>query len=175
MKWTSRFRCALICLGFVAIFSGFSFRLIYLQMVKHDEYAELAAEKHVHRQIIHAERGSIVDANKDMLADNVPVQTVTVDATHINNADAAVDLLSRELKIPAAELNDKVRGERRYAVIKREVPATVAEDLRTKFRAQNLRGIYCDPDSTRVYPNAAMLCHVIGFTDFDHHGIQGVE
>src|SRR3954463_14911570 len=101
MKWSSRFRCALVCLGFVAIFSGFSFRLIYLQMVKHDEYAGLAAEKHVHKQIIHAERGSVVDANGDMLADNVPVQTIVADDTHINNVDALVGLLGRELSVPA--------------------------------------------------------------------------
>ena len=175
MKWNSRFRCALVCLGFVALFSGFSFRLIYLQMVKHEEYAGLAAEKHVHKQIIHAERGSIVDANGDMLADNVPVQTVVADDTHINNEDALVDLLSRELSIPAAELNEKLRGDRRYVVLKREVPAAVADGLRTKLRAQNLRGIYFEQDSTRVYPNGGMLCHVIGFTDFDHHGIEGVE
>src|SRR5437868_11720487 len=103
MKWTSRFRCALVCLGFVALFSGFSFRLTDLQMVKHEEYAGLAAEKHVHKQIIHAERGSIVDANSDMLADNVPVQTVVADATHINNVDPVIELVSRELKIPATE------------------------------------------------------------------------
>ena len=175
MKLSSRFRCALVCLGFVLLFSGFSFRLIYLQMVKHDEYAGLAAEKHVHKQIIHAERGSIVDANGDMLADNVPVQTVVADATHINNADAVVDLVSRELKIPAAEVSEKVQGDRKYVILKREVPAAVAESLRTKLRAQNLRGIYFETDSTRVYPNAAMLCHVIGFTDFDHRGIDGVE
>jgi cell division protein FtsI/penicillin-binding protein 2 len=175
MKWNSRFRCALVCLGFVAVFSGFSFRLIYLQMIKHDEYAGLAAEKHVHKQIIHAERGSIVDANRDMLADNVPVQTVVADATHINNADAVVELLARELKIPASELNEKVRSDRRYVVIKREVPAAAADSLRGKLRAENLRGIYFEEDSTRVYPNGAMLCHVIGFTDFDHHGIDGVE
>jgi len=83
--------------------------------------------------------------------------------------------VSRELKIPAAELNDKVRGDRRYLVLKREVPAAIAENLRTKLRAQNLRGIYFESDSTRVYPNAAMLCHAIGFTDFEHHGIDGVE
>jgi len=175
MKWSSRFRCVVVCLGFVVLFSGFSFRLIYLQMVKHDEYAGLAAEKHVHKQIIHAERGSIVDANRDMLADNVPVQTVVADATHINNADATIDLVSRGLKLPAAEVSDKIRGDRKYVVLKREVPAAVAESLRTKLRAQNLRGIYFENDSTRVYPNTAMLCHVIGFTDFDHHGIDGVE
>jgi cell division protein FtsI/penicillin-binding protein 2 len=38
-----------------------------------------------------------------------------------------------------------------------------------------LRGIYFEHDATRIYPNGSMLCHVIGFTDFDHHGIQGVE
>src|ERR1041385_2013055 len=129
MKWSSRSRCALVCLGFVVLFSAFSFRLIYLQMVKHDEYAGLAAEKHVHKQIIHAERGSILDANGDMLADNVPVQTVVADASHINNADAVIALVAHELKIPASEVSEKVRGDRKYAVLKREVPAAVAESL----------------------------------------------
>lgn len=175
MKWSSRFRCALVCLGFVVIFSGFSFRLIYLQMIKHDEYAEMAAGKHVHKQIIHAERGSIVDANKDILADNVPVHTVVADATLINNKDAVVNLISSELKIPAAELAEKIQGERRYIVVKREVAAATADALRAKLRAQGLRGIYFEQDSTRVYPNGAMLCHVVGFTDFEHRGIDGVE
>ncbi|PYL96186.1 MAG: hypothetical protein DMF18_06575 [Verrucomicrobia bacterium] len=56
MKWNSRTRCAIVCLGFVLLFSAFSFRLIYLQMIKHDQYAGLAAEKHVYKQPIFAER-----------------------------------------------------------------------------------------------------------------------
>jgi cell division protein FtsI (penicillin-binding protein 3)/stage V sporulation protein D (sporulation-specific penicillin-binding protein) len=175
MKWNSRIRCALVCLVFIALFSGFSFRLIYLQMIKHDEYAGLAAEKHVYKQIICAERGAIFDANNEVLAHNVPVETVVADATHLNNLDAIVDLVSDELKIPAHELAEKLHGERRYIVIKREVPEVVADALREKLRNQNLRGIYLEHDATRIYPNGSMLCHVIGFTDFEHHGIQGVE
>jgi cell division protein FtsI (penicillin-binding protein 3)/stage V sporulation protein D (sporulation-specific penicillin-binding protein) len=175
MKWNSRIRCALVCLVFIALFSGFSFRLIYLQMIKHDEYAGLAAEKHVYKQIICAERGAIFDANNEVLAHNVPVETVVADATHLNNLDAIVDLLSDELKLPAHELAEKLHGDRRYIVIKREVPEVVAEALREKLRNQNLRGIYLEHDATRIYPNGSMLCHVIGFTDFEHHGIQGVE
>src|SRR6266571_4057488 len=175
MKWNSRIRCALVCFAFVALFSGFSFRLIYLQMIKHDEYAGLAAEKHVYKQIICAERGAIFDANNELLAHNVPVETVVADATHLNNLDAIVDLVSDELKIPAHELAEKLHGERRYIVIKREVPEVVADALREKLRSQNLRGIYLEHDATRIYPNGSMLCHVIGFTDFEHHGIQGVE
>jgi cell division protein FtsI/penicillin-binding protein 2 len=175
MNWNSRTRCALICFAFIALFSIFSFRLIYLQMIKHDEYAGLAAEKHIYKQSIYAERGAILDANGDVLAHNVPVQTVVADASHLNNPSAIVALLSDELKMPAPQLAEKLQGDRRYIVLKREVPEAVAERLREKLCAQNLRGIYFERDSARVYPNGVMLCHVIGFTDFDHRGIQGVE
>jgi cell division protein FtsI/penicillin-binding protein 2 len=175
MKWNSRIRCALVCLAFTALFSAFSFRLVYLQMIKHDEYAGLAAEKHVYKQPIFAERGSILDANNEVLAHNTPVETVVADATHLNNRGATIPLLRDALEIPAGELAEKLEGERRYIVLKREVPIAVATALREKLRAQNLRGIYFERDSTRIYPNGSMLCHVIGFTDFEHHGIQGVE
>ena len=94
MKWNIRFRCALICVGFVTLFSLFSFRLVYIQVIKHDEYAGLAAEKHVHKQIIYAERGAIYDANSEVLAHNVPMQTIVADATRVNSLGPTVDLLS---------------------------------------------------------------------------------
>src|SRR5256885_2972184 len=175
MKSNSRIRCVVVCLGFTALFSLFSFRLVQIQMIKHDEYAALAAEKHVQKQIIHSERGTIFDANGDVLANNVPVQTVVADATRLNDIEVIVDLVSQTLKVPARELREKLQGDRRYIVIKREVPDAIANSLRDKLRAQNLRGIDFEHDTTRLYPNGSMLCHVIGFTDFDHKGIQGVE
>ncbi len=175
MKWNSRIRCTLACFGFIALFSVFSFRLVYLQMIKHDEYAGLAAEKHVYKQPIYAARGTILDANNEVLAHNVPMQTVVADATRLNDVEATVRLISQELKIPAGELGQRMRSERRYIVVQREVPEALAMSLKAKLEAQKLRGIYFDHDSARVYPNGSMLCHVIGFTDFEHHGIQGVE
>src|SRR4029077_20469891 len=97
MRWNSRTRCAIVCLGFVLLFSLFSFRLIYLQMIKHDQYAGLAAEKHVIKQPIFAERGTILDANNEILAHNVPVETVVADATHFTDVEKTVDLVSDEL------------------------------------------------------------------------------
>ncbi len=175
MNPNSRRRCALVCCFFIALFSAFSFRLIYLQVIKHDEYAGLAAEKHVYKQIIYAERGTILDANNEVLAHNAPVETAVADATHLNNREAVVDLVSNELGIPAKQLSEKLNTERRYIVIKREVPESLAGALHAKLRARDLRGIYFEHDATRIYPNGSMLCHVIGFTDFEHHGIQGVE
>src|ERR1051326_1168291 len=175
MNPNSRSRCVLVCTGFIGLFSVFSFRLIYLQAIKHDEYAGLAAEKHVHRQIIHAERGLILDAKDEVLAQNVPLQTIVGDATHLNDRQATVALVSQELGIASSELAQKLAGERRYIVLKREVPAGTANTLREKLRAQKLRGIYFERDAKRVYPNGSMLCHVIGFTDFDDHGTQGIK
>ena len=177
MRWNGRTRCALICVAFVALFSGFSFRLVYLQLIKHDEYAGLAAEKHVYKQPIYAERGIITDANGEVLAHNVPVETVVADTSHFNKEKLAeaVALLNRELGIEEDELAEKLGGDRHYVVLKRAVPQSAADALRARLRAQNIRGIYFEHDTTRLYPNGSMLCHVLGFTDFDHKGIQGVE
>jgi len=177
MRWNGRTRCALVCVGFVALFSAFSFRLVYLQLIKHDEYAGLAAEKHVYKQPIYAERGLITDATGEVLAHNVPVETVVADTSHLNKEKVAeaVALLSRQLNLEADELAEKLGSDRHYVVLKRQVPQSAADALRAKLRLQNLRGIYFEHDSTRIYPNGSMLCHVIGFTDFDHKGIQGVE
>jgi stage V sporulation protein D (sporulation-specific penicillin-binding protein) len=175
MRWNGRTRCALVCVGFITLYSLFSFRLVYLQMVKHDEFAGLAAEKHVYKQAIYAERGAIFDANNEVLAHNIPVETAVADATHVNDLPALIPLLSSALKISQSEIAEKLGGDRRYVVLKRELSETAAGALREKLRAQNLRGIYFERDSTRSYPNGSMLCHVVGFTDFNHHGIQGVE
>src|SRR6185369_498803 len=72
-------------------------------------------------------------------------------------------------------VTEKLQGDRRYIVLKREVTDVVVTALRAKLRAQDLKGIDFERDSKRIYPNGSMLCHVIGFTDFEHHGIQGVE
>jgi cell division protein FtsI (penicillin-binding protein 3) len=175
MKWNSRTRCAIVCLSFILLFSLFSFRLIYLQMIKHDEYAGLAAEKHVIKQPIFAERGTILDANNEVLAHNVPVETVVADTSRLTGVDATIDLVSNELQLPRSEVSEKLHTDRRYIVVKREVAKVNADSLGQKLRAKNLRGIYFEQDATRIYPNGVMLCHVIGFTDFDHKGIQGVE
>src|SRR3979411_421361 len=112
MKWNPRIRCTLVCLGFTALFSIFSCRLIYLQMIKHDQYAGLAAEKHVYKQPIFAERGVILDANNEVLAHNVPVETVIADASHLTDANATVDLVSGELKLPRGEVSEKLHSDR---------------------------------------------------------------
>src|SRR4029078_4297721 len=105
MNPSGRTRCTLVCAAFIGLFSIFSFRLIYLQAIKHDEYAGLAAETHVHQQVIHAERVMIVDANNEVLAHNIPVETVVADATHLSDLQATVGILNSELDVPSEEVS----------------------------------------------------------------------
>src|SRR5204862_341168 len=104
-------------------------------------------------------------------------QIVVADTSHLakEKVAEAVALLSRDLKIDADDLWEKLGSDRHYIVLKRDVPESAADVLRAKLREENLRGIYFEHDAARLYPNGSMLCHVIGFTDFDHKGIQGVE
>src|SRR5438067_5622564 len=99
MNPNSRIRCVLVCAAFIVLFSIFSCRLIYLQAIKHDEYAGLAAEKHVYKQVTHAERGMILDANNEVLAHNIPVETLVAGATHLGAVQAMIDLLRAGLEI----------------------------------------------------------------------------
>ncbi|MDQ2866913.1 MAG: penicillin-binding protein 2 [Verrucomicrobiota bacterium] len=177
MNWNGRTRCALVAIGFIALFSVFSIRLIYLQLVMHRVYASKAAETHVRKQPIYADRGLITDVNGEVLARNVPVETVVADTSRLNKErlDETIALLHSQLDLPTSELREKLGSDRRYLVLKREVARATADALTAQLRAEKLSGIYFEHDTTRIYPNGAMLCHVLGFTDFDHKGIQGVE
>jgi cell division protein FtsI (penicillin-binding protein 3)/stage V sporulation protein D (sporulation-specific penicillin-binding protein) len=175
MSWNGRTRCALVCVFFTLLFSVFSWRLIYLQMVQHDYYSKIAADKNVGRDVIPAERGAIYDAQNEVLAQNVPVATVVADATLLNDPSAVISLLATRLQVPPAEIAEKIGTGRPYIVLKREVPEADARSLEEALRAAKLRGVRCERGTIRINPNGSMLCHVVGFTDFDQHGIQGVE
>jgi len=175
MRWNSRTRCAVICVFFTLLFSVFSWRLIYLQMVQHDYYSRIAAEKNIGRNLIPADRGTIYDSGDEVLAQNVPVATIVADASLINNSAALVPLLADHLKLSTDDIQGKLATGRRYIVLKREVPEADARALEAELRKEKLRGVCCERGTVRVYPNGSMLCHVIGFTDFHQNGIQGVE
>ena len=175
MKWNGRTRCALVCAFFALLFSIFSYRLIHLQMVMHNYYSQLAAEKNIGRNVIPAERGAIYDARHEVLAQNVPVATVVADGTLINNNAALVSLLATSLRVPPNEIAEKIASRRPYIVLRREFPDAEARVLEKALQGEKLRGIRCERGTVRVYPNGPMLCHVIGFADFHQRGIQGVE
>jgi cell division protein FtsI/penicillin-binding protein 2 len=178
MIWNAQARAVTVCFGLVGLFSVYSVRLINLQIIEHEKYTTLAAEKHNHKQIIYARRGIIRDAHDEALAENVPVRTVVADASHIRDPVAVAAAIANQLEMDPRDLADKLsqsgKGSK-HIVLKAEIPEQIAERIRESLRVANLRGIYFDQDFVRVYPNGQMLSQVIGFVDHEHRGTMGIE
>lgn len=158
-----------------ALFTIFSARLIDLQVSRHAKYARVAAQRNTIQQVIPARRGLIKDRNGAVLAYNVPMRTVILDGTHVNNAPALAALAAPVLQMDEKELEAKLVTDRKYVVLKRKVPEPDAFALRRAMQEKNLRGLYFDPDASRAYVNNSMLCHLIGFLNREGEGVQGIE
>jgi len=118
-------------------FSAFSFRLVYLQMIKHDEYSALAADKHVYNSHLRRSAARFSTPTTKCWR-TVPGETWSQDATHVNDLEKLVPLLAETLKLPAQELSEKLQGDRRYVVVQRESRASdhdpvAAETARRRF------------------------------------------
>lgn len=193
MKTTARSRALFTCFGLAALFTAFSFRLINVQVVQADELTSEAAAKHVNKQIIFARRGIVEDIHGEALAQNEPVKTVVADASLIKDTEAFAALIAGPLEIPETVINGKlarmVKDKRtgklepcRYIVLKKDVPETTATQLaqlavsaKTSGVLRNPEALRFEQDFIRVYPNGPLLCHVLGFTNGENVGMDGVE
>ena len=168
-------RAGIVCIGFALVFSIYSGRLIHLQVGKHEEYAQFAADTTARKKVVPAERGLITDAHGEVLATNVPVYSVVVDGSLMNDREQLADVLSRCLDVPRTEVFERIVPTRQYTVIRRRVPAETIETLKAELAAASLRGVHYEYEPIRNYPNDTMLAHVIGFMDHESKGIQGIE
>jgi len=185
MNKTAKVRAIFVCFGLVCCFTGFSARLVYLQVNQHEKFERLAAEKHVKKQLIFARRGTILDANGELLAANEPLNNVIVDgsvvaAGKVSPSELAT-LLAGPLKMPAAKIKEKIDPSRKYVVLKKgltEAESTALTQCMDDYGARNkkpVRGIFFESDTRRVYPNSQTLCHVLGFIGEKKTTFAGVE
>ena len=84
-----------------------SVRLVYLHVVMHDRYAAIAESRHVHKEVLQAKRGAIVDRNGELLARNQTVYTVVADKTHLADYNIACLGLAVAEGISAKEVRRK--------------------------------------------------------------------
>lgn len=181
MRWQARRRAVWACAFLAVIFTGYSARLIYLQVSKNEEYAALAAKNHTTRIPIIARRGLIQDRNGEVLAANIPVRKVVADGSIIKNRAGLAAAAAPYLGIPEATLANDLNTTSKYKVLVHELPEDKAFALQKELNAKNLRGLFFYENTTRTYPNGPMLSHVLGFLSRkdpkDEHvvGVDGVE
>ena len=181
MRWKAC-RRAMIASGVVGIiFTGFSARLIELQVVKHEEYTKLAAQKHSIRLTVPAHRGMILDRNGEILAANIPVRKVVVDGSHVKKPAELASLAAPFVGIPREKLLAELRTRSKYKVLLPELDEEKAMALQRAMDEKSLRGLYFHQNTTRTYPNGPLLSHVLGFlgrkdpNDEFVIGVEGIE
>lgn len=181
MKLKTRHRAALACAAVGLVFTGFSARLVHLQVAKHEEYSRIAVSKNSIRQTITARRGLITDRTGEILAANIPVRRVVLDGTHVKDPDALAEVAGPFLGMDPDELAGELRTDSRYRVLRHDLPEETALALQKAMSAKGLRGLYFYENTTRMYPNGPMLSHVIGFLgrknpqDESPAGVEGIE
>ena len=122
----------------VLIFTAFSWRLIHLQVLKHDYFSAIAAEKNDTRKVIPSRRGRILDRNGEELAVNIPVQMVYADGSHINDPSALAGVAAPFLEMPVGELTEKITTKSKYVVIRKGVSEEKAKDMMRALEKANL-------------------------------------
>jgi len=164
-----------LLVGFILLSSWLLLRAFYLQVVEHDFYQSQGFARQ-HRTVpTLATRGMLLDRRGEPLAISTPIQSVWGVPKDILEQPAKFQELCELLGLNFAEqLQTATRMEgqgREFMYIKRHVrPATVEEVV-----ALDLVGVSLQREYRRYYPSGKAAAHVIGFTDIDDVGREGLE
>lgn len=158
-------------LGSLVILLGLFGRLVYLMVAKSDYYAQMAQNLHERERDIKAARGRILDRNGVPLADNVTVCTVSVIYSQMEDREAVIDMLCRELGLTEEYVRKRVE---KYSSRER-IKSNVSKETGDRIRAYDMPGVKIDEDYKRYYPYDSLASKVLGFTGSDNQGIIGLE
>lgn len=170
-----RIRC--VKLIFLLSFLGIFVQLFNLQVVKYSKYSIIERKTRYAKIKVLGERGKIYDRNGNLLAFNVPNYSVYFDTWMLNNIKEKNPTYLNELKKHLSEIlkidekNIEEKMKESYALIKKNIDIEEYE----KIKKLNLKGIYFEKNYKRVYPYGRHACHILGYTDVDGKGIEGVE
>ncbi|KFZ31230.1 cell division protein FtsI [Pseudidiomarina salinarum] len=172
---SGRFYFSMLVLALV--FGSLVARAAYIQVIEPERLIFEGDRRSLRADTTEVQRGTIVDRNGRELAVSVPVQTVWADPQRIHEG---LGLDNRERWLALAEvfrtdvdeLIAKVADpDRRFVYLERKVTPAVAEFV----RQLGIPGIYLKTESRRFYPVGEITAHVVGFTDIDGRGIEGLE
>ncbi|SFN17845.1 peptidoglycan synthetase FtsI [Izhakiella capsodis] len=171
-------RFALLCGGVLLALGGLLARLAWLQVINPGELVRAGDMRSLRVQAVPAARGMISDRAGRPLAVSVPVNAVWADPKELNDqGGVSIDnrwrALSDALSIPldqiSARINVNPKG--RFVYLARQVNP----DIGAYVKKLTLPGIHLREESRRYYPAGQVTSHLIGFTNIDGQGIEGVE
>jgi cell division protein FtsI (penicillin-binding protein 3) len=151
-------------------------RLVYLQVISHDDLVQRAEGQYTRVIDAPAKRGEIYDRNGRLLAFSVDADSIYAVPSQVGDAAAAAAKLCAVLadcdKKERADLTERLgRRQRAFVFVKRRVSPTEALNV----AALGLPGIGFTKESKRFYPNREVGANLIGYAGLDNVGLGGVE
>ena len=170
--WRSRFVMIGIALGFTGLIG----RAAYVQVIGNDFFLRQGEVRFARTIELPANRGRILDRNGLILASSVPAASIWAIPEDVDQDDAATKAKLREIAklmgVPYAQLNAKLADEdKSFVWIKRQLDW----DIGQKIKAMDVKGIYLRKEYKRQYPEGESAAHVVGFTNVEDHGQEGME
>lgn len=161
----------LICVLILILFLGISIKALELQVLNRDPALSIARKQHQGLFTLLPRRGRILDARKKELAVNVDAESIYVRTKDVQNPVEFSKELSKYVGVSQREILNMVLSRKPFFWVKR-----LAEpELVAKLKEANLSGVNFIEEPKRVYPNEYLAGQVLGFTDIDSKGIEGVE
>lgn len=160
---------AVLCVGFVLLAA----RAAYLQVISADYLQTQGQARHTRVIKDNSHRGMILDRNGVPLAISTPVDSVWANPPVTLGAQKDIPALARLLDLTPRELNQTLQrsSDREFAYLKRDVPP----ELAARVMALKVPGVALLREYRRYYPTGPVACHVVGFTNVDDHGQEGLE
>jgi cell division protein FtsI (penicillin-binding protein 3) len=147
-------------------------RLVQLSVIHNDELARQATNQHKQRITLATRRGAIVDRSGEPLALSIPAESLYVRPRHLpTDIDTFVPQLASALRIPTQEVKKPLRSAAPFVWLKRR--ATPQEAI--QVRALGISGVEGMETERRFYPQGALAAPVLGFTNVDAQGMEGIE
>jgi len=166
--WRSKLIVAAVALAFI----GLAGRAVYIQVVANDFYQRQGEVRFARTLPLPANRGRITDRNGLILASSIPAPSIWAIPEDVPRDDKTLRALAKLLDLPLAELNRKLEDEdKTFVWLKRQVDEPVA----LQIAAMNLKGIYQRKEYKRQYPEGEAAAHVVGFTNVEDVGQEGIE
>lgn len=166
------FRSHLVMLLIALAFVSLAARAAYLQVFTHTYLQKQGGKRYERSVDLPASRGKIVDRNGQVLASSVPAHAIWAIPDQVEAPPEKLRELAKLLGVPERELARKLADEdRSFVYLKRQVE----DEAANKVAALNIAGIHRRNEYKRIYPEGETLAHVVGFTNVEDVGQEGVE
>ncbi|MBI4435964.1 MAG: penicillin-binding protein 2 [Candidatus Omnitrophica bacterium] len=164
-------RLRLIFSFFFILYILLAARLIGLQLFAHPSLLRIAESQHYPTLSLEARRGAILDRQGKPFALTHATDSLFVASREIPNKEEISKALSQRLHLSQPFLLERLRRDKSFVWIKRKLPFQLSSEI----KQMKLKGVDFVKETKRVYPGGPLASHILGFTDIDHKGLEGIE